>query len=189
MTKQIGLFLFILVAACSSMAQKSQSVFFGQASGITGQNTAYVDTGLTSEVSKLKSENKAFNLSLWSTLIPTITIVASPLGLIAGPSMGYFYGGAPGRGWLGIGIRTAGVGGMIVSFAASWDCSGSECGTGLAFFTLGAAITVGSAIYDIATVKSIVRKHNQSLRKTGWMITPKFLAKHKAGILELRLRF
>lgn len=185
--------LIPLLWCASLFAQENQPLLFpGNYAAASWADTVAVTPGVKPGIPGAKSENHAYNLSFWSTFIPTATVILSPVGLWFGPSLGYFYGGAPGRGWLGVGIRTVGLGGMISSFAiCGWDCGPGDSNYGLAWLVFGAGgvIVVADAIYDIATVKKAVRKHNRSLQKTGWMIAPVYFAKHKAGGLELQLRF
>ena len=141
---------------------------------------------------QLKSENAALTASLMLTLLPTATLVFAAPGLIVGPSAGYFYAGMPGRAWRGIGLRLAGVGGMIGSFGiCGWDCGPGDSGYGIAWavFAISAGVTTGSAIYDIATVKTAVRKHNSALLKLSETIAPTYFAESKVLGLELTLRF
>lgn len=181
---------FLLCGA--SLSAQEKTILLLSYAQTTVADTASPNPAPNQKNPLLKSENKAFNLSLWCTVLPTLTLIGSPFGLIAGPSIGYFYGGVPGRGWFGIGIRTVGVGGMISSFAiCGWDCGPGDSNYGLAWlvFGTGGAIVLGDIIYDLATVKKAVRKHNRSLQKTGWMLVPVYLGEHNAGGLQLRVTF
>lgn len=121
----------------------------------------------------------ALQLSLWSTIVPTLAGAALWLpalapnwseggggtggpvagaaltagGLLIGPSLGYFYGGAAGRGWRGLGIRAAIGGIMTRSFTA-------DAPDWVPF--AGGAAVVASAIWDIASVKRTVTARNAS---------------------------
>ena len=137
----------------------------------------------------LKSEQTAFWLSLGSTVVPTAAGLilgasaedegtgAGPLlagaGLLFGPAAGYAYGGATGRGLKGVGIRF-GVG-LVTTLGVLAICGGDD-GENCNFFDSGNEETVAaagflalagmgaivfSAIYDIAKVKSHVRRANQ----------------------------
>jgi len=81
-------------------------------------------------------------------------------GLVVGPSLGYFYAGQRGRAWRGLGLRILGYGALFGAVAASWDCygDGDECRAGAALAVVGSAMTLGSAIYDIASVRGAVRR-------------------------------
>ncbi len=115
----------------------------------------------------LKSPSTALTHSLIGTLVPLPTIVLTFPGIIFGPSLGYFYADMSGRAWTGIGLRAVGVGGMASSFViCGWDCGPGQKGYDAAWavFIAGGALAVGSAIYDLATVKPNVRKHNDRIK-------------------------
>ncbi len=135
----------------------------------------------------VKSEQRAFNYSLLSTVIPLPTIVLAVPGIWFGPSFGYFYADRPGRAWAGIGIRTLAIGGMISSFGiCGWDCGPGESAYDAAWavFLTSGGVFVGSAIYDIATVKREVRKQNATLDVTSWRVVPRF----RPGTADIGLR-
>lgn len=145
----------------------------------------------------LKSESTALTLSLASTLAPLalgialiaadgddydsgstgeIGAVLAGSALYFGPAVGYWYGGAAGRGWKGVGIRFAV--GAATTLGALAICGGDRCsiwgdddgataGAGLLLLA-GGGFILGSAIYDIAKVKSHVRKANEEkLQRSG----------------------
>jgi len=64
---------------------------------------------------------------------------------------------------------------MISSFViCGWDCGRGDAAYDIAwvvFLTSGGAF-IGSAIYDIATVKGAVLRQSRSLHKTTWMALP-----------------
>ena len=131
----------------------------------------------------LKSESRAFNLSFWGTIAPLPTLVFTLPGVIVGPSLGYFYGGMKGRAWLGIGIRTAGVGGIISSFIiCGWDCGPGYSGYNTAWivFVSSIGVTVISAVFDIASIKKEIRKKNKSIMNPRLTFTPKYFAHTKS---------
>jgi len=104
----------------------------------------------------LRSESRAFNLSLWGTIATHQTIILAVPGIIVGPSLGYIYGDMPGHDWKGIGIRAVGVGGMLSSFAiCGWGCGPGESAytTAWIVFVTSAGLVVVSAVYDIASIK------------------------------------
>jgi hypothetical protein len=142
----------------------------------------------------LKSEDTALWLSLGSTLLPvaagTVMIVAADdestlgmagaiiasSGLYFGPAVGYWYGGASGRGWKGVGIRLGT--GIVAGLAITMICTGGNCDifdddsgamAGASLVALAATgVILGSAIYDLAKVKSHVRRANEAkLRESG----------------------
>jgi hypothetical protein len=126
------------------------------------------------------------------TLVPTATLVLAVPGIIVGPSTGYFFAGMPGRAWTGIGIRIAAIGGMISSFAiCGWDCGPGDEAYNIAWaaFLTGAAITVGSAIYDIGTVKKAVRRKNAERMTARGRLVPAYFADSKAFGLKMRFAF
>lgn len=137
----------------------------------------------------LKSEDTALWLSLGSTLLPVAvgaTMIAlddsegtlgtagaliASSGLYFGPAVGYWYGGASGRGWTGTGIRfgTGMVAGLaIVAICGSDNCDlfddddeGAMAGASLVALA-ATGVILFSAIYDIAKVKSHVRRANEA---------------------------
>ena len=142
----------------------------------------------------LKSEDTALWLSLGSTLLPVaagaVMIAASDSegslstagailvssGVYFGPAVGYWYGGASGRGWMGTGIRVGT--GLVAGLAIVAICGDDNCGiwdddggatAGASLVALAATgVILGSAIYDLAKVKSHVRKANEAkLRDSG----------------------
>ena len=143
----------------------------------------------------LKSEDTALWLSLGSTLLPmgagalmlaasdedgtlgTVGALLTGSGLYFGPAVGYWYGGAAGRGWKGVGIRFGT--GLVASLGVLAICGGNG-GENCNFFdsknddTVAAAsllmlaglgVMAFSAVYDIAKVKSHVREANDEKRR------------------------
>jgi hypothetical protein len=127
------------------------------------------------------------------TLVPLPTIVLTLPGIIVGPSLGYFYGGMPGRAWTGIGLRVVGVGGVVSSFViCGWDCGPKDSSYDIAWavFLAGAGLTVGSAIYDLADIKPAVRKRNEKLKSGPEIsISPTYFADAGASGFRLTIRF
>ena len=146
----------------------------------------------------VKSEDTALWLSLGSTLLPLaaggVMIAASDAegslstagallvssGIYFGPAVGYWYGGASGRGWKGVGIRfgtgiLAGLGVLAICGGNDGEnCdffeSGNEGSVAAASVVMlaGMGVIAFSAIYDLARVKSHVRKANEDkLRDSG----------------------
>jgi hypothetical protein len=142
----------------------------------------------------LKSEDTALWLSLGSTLLPmgagALMLAASDdgtalgtagallmgSGLYFGPAIGYWYGDASGRGWKGVGIRfgtglLTGLGVLAICggnggencdvFDSSDDASVAAASI---LMLAGIGVMAFSAVYDIAKVKSHVRKANDQKR-------------------------
>ena len=134
------------------------------------------------------SENTAFHLSLWSTVVPVAAGAAywlsqkNPVpndpfyepdrsapslimagGFVFGPVVGYEAAKLSGRGWKGAGLR-AGV--TLLSFfpafaICGWDCSKGDESYDLAWVVVatGSGLSAAHAVYDIARVKHNVRRH------------------------------
>ena len=134
------------------------------------------------------SENAAFHISLWSTVVPVAAgaaywmsqknpvpsdpfygpersgpslIMAS--GFVFGPAIGYGAANMGGRAWKGIGIRS---GLTLLSFVPAmaicgWDCTKGDESYDVAWLVVatGTGLTAAHAIYDIARVKRNVRRH------------------------------
>ena len=156
----------------------------------------------------LKSETKAFHLSFLSTIIPATVGIGLAVtdekveeqavaggavfsfGIIVGPSVGYIYGGRSGRGWAGVGIRSALIVGTVLLAAATAGDGEIGGGEAPAIIVLG-GVTAATivAIIDIATVKKAVRKRNQELGEKNWMMAPKYFARSRAGGVEIKVKF
>lgn len=183
-----------LLLGTSSVAQELASLgpgpcLMAQYVSIATQDTAR--PGQTPQP-KVKSEGAALQYSVIGTLVPTATLVLAYPGLLFGPSLGYFYADEPGRAWKGIGIRALATGGMASAFViCGWDCGSgdSEYNIAWAVFLSSAGAFVGSAIYDIATVESAVRRHNSQVLQTAWALTPTYSARDRALGLRLKLTF
>jgi len=127
---------------------------------------------VTAESLGLPKENTAFSLSLTGTLAswglamlvssaaaagdPSASALANAAlaGIMIGPSLGCFYGDCWGRGLLMTGLRV-GVSVAVFGYSRKNREISSEAGLVLWMSTL-----IGSTIYECATVKSAVRKHN-----------------------------
>jgi len=158
------------------------------------------------------SESVALNRSLWGTIVPiglglamaassgnegpngsgeigALGFVAFTGGLVVGPSLGYFYAGQRRRAWRGLGLRILGYGALFGAVAASWDCYGDECRAGAALAVVGSAMTLGSAIYDIASVRGAVRRRNEAAEGRSVRVAPMYSSRrHTAGV-SVRLTF
>jgi len=193
------LLLASLAVPIEALAQAPLRFDVGRAeAAVTGRDSDASAPSLQESAPGLKSESTALTLSLVSTLVPPgagIALMASEdaggygndataeIGAIVagsalyfGPAIGYWYGGASGRGWKGVGLRF-GVG-AATTLGALAICGGERCGiwgdddgaaTGAALLVLaGGGFILGSAIYDIAKVKSHVREANdEKLRRSG----------------------
>jgi hypothetical protein len=149
---------------------------------------AQADDVTASQAATAPNPGKAGKRSLLYTLVPLPTLVLAIPALIVGPSTGYFYGGMKGRAWSGIGVRTLAFGGMIAAVGACYNyCSdGSQLAAGLAFFAAG-GLLLGSAIYDMASVKKAVRNHNQRPHEKPFAVYPTYFPSVKAvGIVFSR---
>lgn len=167
-----------------------------------------------SNLSSSKSESTALQWSLFGTLVPLAAgvglaaavsgpdenpvppLVLMGSGLIIGPSLGYFYGGRSNRGMQGIAIRL----GMEAVFVTTAGIAVEKVGTStledfssivaaVVILTVGQVFVLAHGIYDIANVKSEVRKYNQSLKKTNLMVMPKYFAQSKVPGVQLQISF
>lgn len=152
---------------------------------------ASASPAVETEIPALKSEGTATLLSLAGTALPiTLGLIlasagdgegSSGLGLALfsygmyfGPATGYWYAGASGAAWKGIGVRLgvslAGAGLVTLACAAGCELgifdSNPDDG-GLVIASLAAVATVGvvaySMIRDISGVDGQVRRHNDEI--------------------------
>ncbi len=154
---------------------------------------------------KLKSEKKALTLSVVGTLVPLAVYgsyflasypsdsyanIASVGALLAplGPSLGYFYTGATGRAFLGIGIRLAGLAGMIAGSYGLDEVDSNET-LMTALFAVGACVSLASFVIDLAGVKKAVRRHNDKVQGLELALAAVVSPKTKAFGLQMRLSF
>ena len=92
---------------------------------------------------------------------PEVGWTLTAAGVLFGPASGYLYGGMPGRGLAGVGIR-AGAGVVGVMGIASMFDEYSTSGAGGAVVALVAAAGIaGSVAIDLALVGRDVRERNQ----------------------------
>jgi len=151
-----------------------------------------------------KSPDRALAYSLGGT------ILLAPLfgtGLVAGPAVGHFYVGNSGQAWTGIGIRSgaflsAGLGmGLIwgstrpTGFPSDSDGEydpappfGDRARTaGVVLLSAGIAALLGSATYDIATVRGATKEQNRS-RAVQAQVAPAVGPREQVG-LSVRIQF
>jgi hypothetical protein len=151
-----------------------------------------------------KSPSRALAYSLGGT------VLLAPLfgaGLVAGPAAGHFYAGNSGQAWAGIGIRsgaflTAGLGmGLIwgstqpTGFKSDPDGEydptppfGDRARTaGVVLFGAGIAALLGSATYDVATVRGATKEQNRS-RAVQAQVAPA-VGPHEQVGLSIRIQF
>jgi len=148
---------------------------------------------------KIRSESRAFSASLTGTLVSwglmffasaagaydlgSVGLVALPLG----PSLGYFGAGLTGRAIGGTVIRALGLAAVVGGAYLAWEDETLTLG-GIGFFG-GAALVLGSTIYDLATVKRAVRKRNSRIQGTSLNVAPVVAPKSKTVGLSLQLAF
>jgi len=177
------------------------SAFLLLAVATQAQNGSYSNLTL-----QPRSEATALRYSLFGTVTPVATgfavrggsgIQLIATGVLIGPSLGYFYGGCTVRGITGIGIRVGLVAlTAVAADAAARSSSGGSSGSFLEGVgaVLGVAL-VGScvitihAIYDIAKVKSTVRKHNRQFQERSLSLVPTYFPDLDAAGLALQLTF
>lgn len=108
----------------------------------------------------------AATVSLLATAVPTALGYASRspgltmAGLLVGPATGYWVGGAPDRGWRGVGIRAGAtlVGSVVVAAAwgDDWTPSGGATAAGLGFLGVLTYLVVD----DISEVDDVIATRN-----------------------------
>jgi hypothetical protein len=154
---------------------------------------------------KLKSEALAFSLSLFGTLIPLsiglFGVRLAFLGCLIGPSLGYFYAGLWGRALLGIGIRTLagaaifsgaamGFTGILAGIWAGSQKEAKKAATVGSLLALGGVILfAGSGLWDIFSVKSAVRDHNQLLQEKKLSLAPFYIPSSKTIGIQVHFSF
>ena len=161
---------------------------------------AQASSPVTAESLGLPKEKTAFTLSLtgalasWGLMLVSIAVapedvpsemgVAAVAGIMIGPSLGCFYGGCWGRGLLMTGLR---VGVSMAAIAYSLE-NDEEDNTAVGVLMVGTLI--GSAIYECATVKSAVRKHNAArLAKRNLKLAVAPFAVRRGAGLSVQLSF
>jgi hypothetical protein len=175
------------------------------AAPLPGQDTAVAPALPQSDpdLPRLPSEKTAFKLSLYGSLAPfglsaLMAIVqqsdmdwgspgldiAALVMLCSGSSAGFLYGGCWGRGLLMAGLRL-GATAALIAYTLNWD---ERDNTVLVLTYLGGM--AGSIVFDLATVKKAVRKHNQArLAKRGLSVALSPIALPKGAGVQLRMSF
>lgn len=93
-------------------------------------------------------------------------VLATTGAIIFGPAAGHWYAGESGG--IGIALRTVGLSAAFIGFvsAANADCETQSCtddsDRAAKIALAGAALVVGSTIYDIATAGRAARRYNAS---------------------------
>lgn len=119
--------------------------------------------------------SRSFYVGLAATAVPTVAGVAllsgsgstapglalASVGIILGPSIGDWSGGLAGRGLMFAGLRAATAAGGFLGVALTcWDdCTDSEERTSTAIGVASSAALLGLVVWDLATVKGAVRRH------------------------------
>jgi hypothetical protein len=159
------------------------------------------DRGYSNLTFQPKSEGAALCWSLLGTVVPVVgtsvaggEFVLATAGIFVGPSLGYFYGGETARGLKGIAIRgCVATASLLIGaeLGLEFDIfgTGDADDDGWAIVGLGAGFVMGHAIYDIAKVKSTVRKHNEKLRARSLGIVPTYSPNSDAAGLALQMTF
>lgn len=148
---------------------------------------------------ELKSEEKARQLALLYTLVPTIIPGVNVIGWIAGPAAGSFYAGNKKEAWKGIAFRTGafalGTAGTVGLLLNMWydDESGSNRNLLLpAIAALGGhALWIWSAAKHINKVgPESVRQYNARTQKqTSVAILPYYHPEFRTFGLSAQIRF
>ncbi|MCI0330502.1 MAG: hypothetical protein L0196_06060 [candidate division Zixibacteria bacterium] len=179
--------------------------------GELGQKQQLLDSSFSTPnriIPDPKSEGTAVALSLGGTIVPiTLGLVVATQGpndagivpgvvlmgsgVVFGPSLGYFYGGRPGRGLSGIGIR---LGLSAATLGATYIAGTSTDGwdgldrAAVAFF-IGSGVVAAAAVADVLLVPKAVRKHNRSLQEKALTIAPAYFAQHGAPGVKVQVQF
>jgi hypothetical protein len=127
-------------------------------------DSAEVDTARTPVSTQYKSPGRALGYSLGGTVLLAPAFGA---GLLIGPSFGHFYAGNGKQATYGILIRGGGAAVGLTGWGMILESSESA----FTLMTIGLAIIVGSAIYDIATVGQAARQYNETHGLTA-QVTP-----------------
>lgn len=161
------------------------------------------DTATAARIMHFPSPRSATWLAIGSTLAPAVAGVViaqrtssragSALlvtGLVAGPAIGAWYGNTLSDSWSGMLLRAGGV--AIAAAGASGCSSGArslaDCRSGdQTALVGGAALALGSAIYEVATLGDRVREHNAAVARA--MVLPLFSPSMREAGIEIVVGF
>ena len=145
--------------------------------------------------------NQALYFGLAATVLPTAAgvavlsgsgsnapgLVVASAGVILGPSIGDWSGGLTGRGLMFAGLRAATVAGGLFGVAlACWDeCTSSEYRNATAIGVASSVVLAGLVVWDLATVKGAVRRH-QARRVS---VMPGYDRERRAPMLVVQMNF
>jgi hypothetical protein len=160
------------------------------------------------ETIELKNPNAATGLSLGSTLLPSLPLLfclaadkpfpsaflLSASGIIVGPSVGHFYAGNRSRGMKSIGFRSVcTLTGLLGAFGVYGSVQSEHWGAVDGWVTLSVVSGIaifGSALFDICTCPSSVKKYNESVRNSsGLYLNPEINITEKSYGLTIGYRF
>lgn len=161
-----------------------------------------------------KSVSKARNIALTNTVMPVATgltaialfdnrtiqtsgALLAVYGLSMGPSTGNFYAEDYTRGFLGLGMRAAG---LFLMHDATREVFGSTFANRLTIddrkvrltdtkMLIGEALILGSAIYNILSAKKSVQKYQESRRKFAVSVSSASIKRTIAPLLTARINF
>lgn len=145
------------------------------------QNTTQLDTTRAAGSAERKSPGRALGYSLGGTVLLAPAFGA---GLLIGPSFGHFYAGNGKQAMSGILIR----GGGAAVGLRGWGMLLENPESAFTLMTIGLAIIVGSAIYDIATAGEAARQYNEVHGLTA-QVTPTVGPRGEQVGLSLQVSF
>lgn len=129
----------------------------------------------------------------------TIPIALMLTGVMVGPSLGYYYGGCPKRGTVGLCIRIGtGIGTVFLANSVAnayesdqpLDFSGVIAGLGV--IVIGSGVILLETIVDIGNVQGTVDERNYNLSgldSANVTILPMYFADFQTGGLQLNVTF
>lgn len=125
--------------------------------------------------------------------IPVALIIS---GVIIGPSIGYFYGDCSGRAISGIALRMfVGTATCLIANAAANSGSHDEfldfsgLSKAIAIGSIGSAIIVLSAVYDLTRIRSTIKNHNEKASAAAISLNPIIFAHGALFGLQLTAHF
>jgi len=149
---------------------------------------------------KLKSEGTAMAYAVVGSIVPWVLFFCSPalqgataylsaLTLPIGPSLGYFYAGAPGRGLLGMGIRAGVIVGLVALGTSLHDAGHDSPTLTSTLFFSGVIAVASSYAIDIAGIRKAVRRHNLKAHGLQMAVAPVVSPKSKTVGLQVQFSF